>query len=61
MLAIVLPPLSTPVQVYIKTCRIVMRERSYNHSSRVCRRPLVKQCAEPVSHYTVKCVDVVKA
>ena len=32
------------VEDFIKTCRIVMRERSYNHSSLVCRRPLVKNC-----------------
>ena len=32
------------VEDFIKTCRIVMRERSYNHSSLVCKRPLVKNC-----------------
>ena len=30
---------------FVKVCRIVMRERSYNHTTRVCRRPLVKNCA----------------
>ena len=29
---------------FVKSCRIVMRERSYNHSVRVCKRPLVKDC-----------------
>jgi len=30
--------------VFIKTCRIVMRKRTYNHTTRVCKRPQVKQC-----------------
>ena len=30
--------------IFIKTCRIAMRERIYNHTSRLCTRPLVKQC-----------------
>ena len=33
---------------FIKTCRIVMRERSYNHTARVCKRPLQKLCDPPV-------------
>ena len=35
-------------EVYLKTCRIVMRERSYNHTARVCKRPLQKLCDTPV-------------
>ena len=35
-------------EVYLKTCRIVMRERSYNHTARVCKRPLQKLCDPPV-------------
>ena len=35
-------------EVYLKTCRIVIRERSYNHTARVCKRPLVKLCDPPV-------------
>ena len=31
-------------EVFIKTCRIVMRARTYNHTTRVCKRPLVKDC-----------------
>ena len=32
------------VEDFLKVCRIVMRERSYSHTVRVCRRPLVKNC-----------------
>ena len=35
--------------VYIKTCKIVMRQKTYNHTSRICKRPLVKECFDPVS------------
>ena len=35
-------------EVYLKTCRIVIRERTYNHTARVCKRPLVKLCDPPV-------------
>ena len=31
-------------QVFFKTCKIVFKERAYNHSTRVCTRPMVKQC-----------------
>ena len=31
-------------EVYLKTCRIVIRERAYNHTARVCKRPLMKLC-----------------
>ena len=31
-------------EVFIKTCRIIMRSRTYNHTTRLCRRPLLKQC-----------------
>jgi len=31
-------------EVFIKTCRIVMRERAYNHTSKTCKRAIVKQC-----------------
>ena len=36
---------------FIKTCRIVMRERSYNHTTQVCKRPLVKDCNEDLGGY----------
>ena len=36
-------------EVYLKTCRIVIRERTYNHTARVCKRPLVKLC-DPHAH-----------
>ena len=36
---------------FIKTCRIVMRERSYNHTTRVCKRPLVKECYDGYGGY----------
>ena len=32
---------------FVKTCRIVMRARAYNHTTRVCRRPLVEECQQP--------------
>ena len=32
---------------FLKVCRIVMRQRSYNHTTRVCRRPLVQECDQP--------------
>ena len=32
---------------FVKTCRIVMRSRAYNHTTRVCRRPLVEECQQP--------------
>ena len=35
-------------EVFVKTCRIVMRERAYNATTRVCKRPLIKECNEPV-------------
>ena len=31
-------------EVFIKTCRIIMRSRAYNHTTRLCKRPLLKQC-----------------
>lgn len=31
-------------EVFIKTCRIIMRSRAYNHTTRICKRPLLKQC-----------------
>ena len=31
-------------EVFIKSCRIVMRSRTYNHTTRICKRPLVKEC-----------------
>ena len=34
--------------VFTKTCKIVMRQQSYNHTARVCKRPLQKECFEPV-------------
>ena len=34
--------------VFTKTCKIVMRQQSYNHTARVCKRPLEKECFEPV-------------
>ena len=41
-------------EVYLKTCRIVIRERSYNHTARVCKRPLVKLCDPPVLFIIVR-------
>ena len=44
-------------EVFIKTCRIVMRAKAYNHTTRICRRPLLKKCHEyevPVRVYIVK-------
>ena len=38
-------------EVFIKTCRIEMRPRAYNHTSRICRRPLVQQCPDYYSDY----------
>ena len=32
--------------VFVKTCRIVQRPKTYNHTVRLCRRPLVKKCHE---------------
>ena len=34
--------------VFVKTCRIVLRQRAYNATTRVCKRPLVKECSQPV-------------
>ena len=31
--------------VFVKTCRIVQRSRAYNHTVRMCKRPLVKDCS----------------
>ena len=31
-------------EVFIKTCRIIMRSRAYNHTTRLCKRPLLKKC-----------------
>ena len=28
----------------MKTCRIVQRPKTYNHTVRMCKRPLVKKC-----------------
>ena len=36
---------------FVKTCRIVMRERAYNHNTRVCKRPLVKDCTQNYGGY----------
>jgi len=36
---------------FVKTCRIVMRERVYNHTTQVCKRPLVKECYEDYGGY----------
>ena len=30
--------------VFIKRCRLVMRKRTYNHTTKVCKKLLVKQC-----------------
>ena len=30
--------------VFVKTCRIVQRSQAYNHTVRMCKRPLVKEC-----------------
>ena len=27
-------------EVFIKTCRIIMRSRAYKHTTRLCKRPL---------------------
>ena len=31
-------------EVFMKTCRIIIRTRTYNHTIRICKRPLVKEC-----------------
>ena len=31
-------------EVFVKTCRIVQRSQAYNHTVRMCKRPLVKDC-----------------
>lgn len=36
---------------FVKTCRIVMRARAYNHTTRVCRRPLVEECQPSYGGY----------
>jgi len=36
---------------FVKTCRIVMRERVYNHTTQVCKRPLVKDCYDDYGGY----------
>merc|ERR1712106_884060 len=36
---------------FIKTYRIVMREKAYNHTTQVCKRPLVKECFEDYGGY----------
>ena len=44
-------------EVFIKTCRIIMRSRAYNHTTRICKRPLLKQCSKyeaPVSRDIVQ-------
>ena len=35
--------------VFVKTCRIVQRPRTYNHTVRMCKRPLVKDCSYQTS------------
>ena len=30
--------------VFVKKCRIVQRTKTYDHTLRMCRRPLVKKC-----------------
>ena len=36
---------------FVKTCRIVMRARAYNHTTRTCRRPLVEECQPSYGGY----------
>ena len=36
-------------EVFIKTCRIILRERAFNATTRVCKRPLIKECNDPVT------------
>ena len=31
-------------EVFVKTCRIKLVERGFNATTRVCKRPLVKEC-----------------
>ena len=36
-------------EIFIKTCRIILRERAFNATTRVCKRPLIKECNDPVT------------
>lgn len=33
-------------QVFFKTCKIVFKEKAYNHTTRVCTRPMIKDCGQ---------------
>ena len=39
-------------EVFVKTCRIVLRDRAFNATTRVCKRPLVKQCDDYLPSYS---------
>ena len=45
-------------EVFVKTCRIVLREKAYNATTRVCKRPLVKECVTPVLHFYQMVTDL---
>ena len=40
------------VEVFVKTCRIVLRDRAFNATTRVCKRPLVKECDDYLPSYS---------
>ena len=39
-------------EVFVKTCRIVLRDRAFNATTRVCKRPLVKECDDYLPSYS---------
>ena len=39
-------------EVFVKTCRIVLKDRAFNATTRVCKRPLVKECADYLPSYS---------
>ena len=39
-------------EVFVKTCRIVLKDRAFNATTRVCKRPLVKECNDYLPSYS---------
>ena len=42
------------VDFYWKTCKIIFKERIFNATSRMCKRPLIKRCDDHGSKYGVE-------